>query len=67
MIRKSGYLLLAILSYGIFESLLLGYPYYIALSVILSIMILEPSSTDSSSDGGSMIDFSILNSSSLVG
>ncbi|MCL5802534.1 MAG: DUF58 domain-containing protein [Thermoplasmataceae archaeon] len=39
MIRKSGYLLLAILSYGIFESLLLGYPYYIALSVILFFVV----------------------------
>ncbi len=39
MIKKSGYLLLAILSYGIFESLLLGYPYYIALAVILFFVV----------------------------
>ncbi|WMT51940.1 MAG: DUF58 domain-containing protein [Ferroplasma sp.] len=35
MIRRSGYAILALLSYGIIESLLLGYKYYIILTILL--------------------------------
>ena len=39
MIKKSGYLLLGVLAYGIIESLFLGYSYYIAFSVILFFVV----------------------------
>jgi uncharacterized protein (DUF58 family) len=35
MIRRSGYAILALLTYGIIESLLLGYKYYIILTILL--------------------------------
>ncbi len=39
MIKKSGYLLLAVLAYGIVESLFLGYSYYIAFSAVLFFVV----------------------------
>ena len=35
MIRRSGYAILAILTYGTIEALLLGYKYYIILTILL--------------------------------
>lgn len=39
MIKKSGLLLLAVISYGILESIILGYSYYVIFSVILFFII----------------------------
>ncbi len=39
MIKKTGYVVLSIISYGILESILLGYDYYIALMILLFFII----------------------------
>jgi uncharacterized protein (DUF58 family) len=39
MIRKAGYAILAVLTYGIIESLLLGYKYYIVFTILLFFMV----------------------------
>ncbi len=39
MIKKSGYLILSIISYGILESILLGYKYYIIFMILLFFII----------------------------
>ncbi len=39
MIKKSGYLILSVISYGILESILLGYKYYIIFMILLFFII----------------------------
>ena len=39
MIRKAGYAILAVLTYGILESVLLGYKYYIIFAILTFFMV----------------------------
>jgi len=39
MIRKTGWLLLSVTSYGVLESILLGYSYYIIFSMIIFFIV----------------------------
>ncbi len=39
MIKKTGYVVLSIISYGILESILIGYEYYIVLTILLFFVI----------------------------
>ena len=39
MIRKTGWLLLSVISYGVLESILLGYSYYIIFTMVIFFII----------------------------